>query len=761
MNLLGIYERGIQILNYKPLRAAAMATWARRGICSRQTFIWVALLILVGVTMFQLHAFPGGAVTSVRAASSLRSASQRVASAGEKTRGHAFVLKDHPAVPVSASATSESFFFAHKDSSSAVLKAHHIPLPCHPSRTTSPFEDGDYHTKVVERDAIIAGMSTADKAALKWPAVWKPPYLIDGYVCPYTATPSYRKMLCGWDDIPPTRPCVMYSFGSRGDDSFETEMRKKVPHCEIHIFDPTVLPQWGGKWNYHHVGLGGEDNDAWGGHTGANGFTMRVRTLKTIMKKLGHSFVDVLKFDIEGSEFPFAKSMVGLWDELPVGYIQVEYHIGGHGNWDISRGETYYTALDQIRTYEKAGFRILHGGVFPGSHNSNKWKDLQDIVEISLINRNWTPAGWICAATHPVQTARLQEHTLKDKDVRVLAGANSNDASLDADASAAHGDQSSCITAAVTAALQPVGLAASLFNTINDKNALPANRVGRALSTGTSKPWGLVGAAVLQCAPGTVLGVGLASEVTLAIPGAEMRIANQTLFYTPCLLPSVPGGDPCRQCDIMRPEIMVVRALHADSLFAAAAAKDNVPAMTSWFLDQQTAGNNFWLCDPRALARLVGASVPFPVPMNAADVGESIREGAEAPVRMQYRLHRALAIKHKYKRVKELDGTFSYFAFATDPDYCTLRAFAPYDRGRELPCLSEFLVRGAQMAIAAVSVIAKGATGGGRNVVLTGGGVLMARRELYKTGDHPPGFAPWEHDFDVSGSVAVQNAASD
>jgi hypothetical protein len=65
---------------------------------------------------------------------------------------------------------------------------------------------------------------------------------------------------------------------------------------------------------------------------------MRVRTLKTIMKKLGHSFVDVLKFDIEGSEFPFAKSMVGLWDELPVGYIQVEYTSGGTGTGTFREG---------------------------------------------------------------------------------------------------------------------------------------------------------------------------------------------------------------------------------------------------------------------------------------------------------------------------------------------------------------------------------------------------------------------------------------
>jgi hypothetical protein len=37
--------------------------------------------------------------------------------------------------------------------------------------------------------------------------------------------------------------------------------------------------------------------------------------------------------------------------------------------------------------------------VFPGSHNSDIWPDLQDIVEISMINRNWSPEGWICGSS--------------------------------------------------------------------------------------------------------------------------------------------------------------------------------------------------------------------------------------------------------------------------------------------------------------------------------------------------------------------------
>ena len=95
-------------------------------------------------------------------------------------------------------------------------------------------------------------------------------------------------------------------------------------------------------------------------------------TLQTVMASLGHRFVDVLKFDIEGSEFPFIKSMSGWWGKVPVGYIQVEYHVGGHGGWRISPGETYFSTLQQVMELERAGFRLLEGGVFPGSHNSDR-----------------------------------------------------------------------------------------------------------------------------------------------------------------------------------------------------------------------------------------------------------------------------------------------------------------------------------------------------------------------------------------------------
>ena len=60
------------------------------------------------------------------------------------------------------------------------------------------------------------------------------------------------------------QPCLIYSFGSNGDDTWERAMAGRLPHCEIHIFDPTLVDEatlqqmvdvWGNR--FHAIGLTG------------------------------------------------------------------------------------------------------------------------------------------------------------------------------------------------------------------------------------------------------------------------------------------------------------------------------------------------------------------------------------------------------------------------------------------------------------------------------------------------------------------------
>ena len=121
------------------------------------------------------------------------------------------------------------------------------------------------------------------------------------------------KMIC-LDDI--STGCVLYSLGSRLDFSFELDFQKEVGGrlgCTVHTFDCTVgqppaksIPA---GIHFHPWCVGGRDevkvisSDL--GHGGEMG---QYYSLTSIMKKLNHSKVDILKMDIERHEFDVINS---------------------------------------------------------------------------------------------------------------------------------------------------------------------------------------------------------------------------------------------------------------------------------------------------------------------------------------------------------------------------------------------------------------------------------------------------------------------
>ena len=111
-------------------------------------------------------------------------------------------------------------------------------------------------------------------------------------------------------------PCIMYSFGISTDVSFEVEILLRTA-CEIYAFDPTIgqlpfhtLPpilqerlseqpqlfdQLKRRIHFHKVAMSR--------HSGASEMHSLNENLFDAMHRLGHSFVDVLKVDIEGGEW--------------------------------------------------------------------------------------------------------------------------------------------------------------------------------------------------------------------------------------------------------------------------------------------------------------------------------------------------------------------------------------------------------------------------------------------------------------------------
>lgn len=110
----------------------------------------------------------------------------------------------------------------------------------------------------------------------------------------------------------PDKPCVIYSVGSGGEFSFEEAMERLAPQCEVHVFDcfrkvtelehDKRIPKT--KNTFFHdwcMGEGsGSRNEKW-------------LSAAEIMSELGHRRLDILKMDIEGSEF---SAMPGLLNSL-------------------------------------------------------------------------------------------------------------------------------------------------------------------------------------------------------------------------------------------------------------------------------------------------------------------------------------------------------------------------------------------------------------------------------------------------------------
>jgi hypothetical protein len=148
------------------------------------------------------------------------------------------------------------------------------------------------------------------------------------------------KNICNWEALfsprpaelpgtgveapPRDAPCVIYSFGISRETSFEEEMMKRLEGsgCRLYGFDPTV-PRFpsvraGGLASsplqtdtrdmnapdairnsaFAQTGLVGESDVEVSQAKWAD-----AGTLSMIMKKNGHAWVDILKVDIEGSEW--------------------------------------------------------------------------------------------------------------------------------------------------------------------------------------------------------------------------------------------------------------------------------------------------------------------------------------------------------------------------------------------------------------------------------------------------------------------------
>ena len=124
------------------------------------------------------------------------------------------------------------------------------------------------------------------------------------------------------------RPCVVYSFGVSQDSEFENAILSRT-NCEIWGYDFSVNG-WASQLNKSYV------DRAHFKKIGIGNTTDKLRsppfyTVKDLMKENKHDYIDIMKMDIEGSEFDSLSAFVGEFSspdvELPIGQLLVEIHI--------------------------------------------------------------------------------------------------------------------------------------------------------------------------------------------------------------------------------------------------------------------------------------------------------------------------------------------------------------------------------------------------------------------------------------------------
>uniref|UniRef100_A0A7S4LCK0 Methyltransferase FkbM domain-containing protein n=1 Tax=Eutreptiella gymnastica TaxID=73025 RepID=A0A7S4LCK0_9EUGL len=152
------------------------------------------------------------------------------------------------------------------------------------------------------------------------------------------------------------RKSIVYSFGLGKDISFDLSLLEKT-NCSVYGFDNTpissaylrkqVLPpnfHWIKSLLWHNNTMltmalprahgvsmtAGELEGVKDGrfqHTySRRQYSLRARTLATIMEILEHKHVDLLKIDIEGAEFPIVKAWAQANENIPACQLLMETH---------------------------------------------------------------------------------------------------------------------------------------------------------------------------------------------------------------------------------------------------------------------------------------------------------------------------------------------------------------------------------------------------------------------------------------------------
>lgn len=185
------------------------------------------------------------------------------------------------------------------------------------------------------------------------------------------------KWTCGLSRLAEQKEVVVYSFGINGESSFEEEILKRVPGSQVWGYDfsvksfgPQISRSHASRTHFFSQGLSGTDDPSG---------DPPMYTLEHLMQINGHDFIDVLKVDIETSEFDVLDDVIAAYQgrPLPFGQLLIEIHAW---KWQKPKVSTMVPWLENL---EKAGLRPFMSE--PNLVAAN-YHGLPQLAEYSFIN---------------------------------------------------------------------------------------------------------------------------------------------------------------------------------------------------------------------------------------------------------------------------------------------------------------------------------------------------------------------------------------
>ncbi len=189
---------------------------------------------------------------------------------------------------------------------------------------------------------------------------------------------TYGNRYADWTFCPDKiyKDSIVYSFGVGEDISFDLQLIEKF-HVHVHAFDPSPGSiQWLGtqkvpeEFHFYPFGLAFEDGNISFTEPVDPGIrslrmtvpgqqdvqkettlTLPVHRLPTILGKLGHDRIDILKMDIESAEYEVINDIIT--SPVPISQLLIEFH---HRFENIGIQQT----KKAIARLNKAGYMIFN-----------------------------------------------------------------------------------------------------------------------------------------------------------------------------------------------------------------------------------------------------------------------------------------------------------------------------------------------------------------------------------------------------------------